>query len=87
MLPKNPLGRDMFKKLKVFTGDKHPHAAQQPQALKSEIKDIRRMPANTNYGTGRRKTSTARVFLRPAPATSPSTTARSISSSVVRRRA
>jgi large subunit ribosomal protein L13 len=33
MLPKNPLGRRMFKKLHVFTGDKHPHAAQQPKTL------------------------------------------------------
>jgi large subunit ribosomal protein L13 len=33
MLPKNPLGRAMFKKLKVFAGDKHPHAAQQPKVL------------------------------------------------------
>lgn len=33
MLPKNPLGRRMFKKLHVFAGDKHPHAAQQPQPL------------------------------------------------------
>jgi large subunit ribosomal protein L13 len=33
MLPRNPLGRAMFKKLKVYAGDVHPHAAQQPQAL------------------------------------------------------
>ncbi len=33
MLPKNPLGRAMFKKLKVYAGTEHPHAAQQPQAL------------------------------------------------------
>ncbi len=33
MLPKGPLGRKMFKKLHVFAGDKHPHAAQQPQAI------------------------------------------------------
>ena len=33
MLPKNALGRAMFKKLKVYAGDKHQHAAQQPQAL------------------------------------------------------
>lgn len=33
MLPKNPLGRQMFKKLKVVRGDKHPHAAQQPKPL------------------------------------------------------
>ena len=33
MLPKNPLGRKMFKKLHVFAGAKHPHQAQQPKAL------------------------------------------------------
>jgi large subunit ribosomal protein L13 len=33
MLPRNPLGRAMFKKLKVYAGTEHPHAAQQPQAL------------------------------------------------------
>jgi large subunit ribosomal protein L13 len=33
MLPKNPLGRAMFKKLKVYGGAEHPHAAQQPQSL------------------------------------------------------
>ena len=33
MLPKNPLGRKMFKKLHVFAGVKHPHQAQQPKAL------------------------------------------------------
>ena len=33
MLPRNPLGRAMFKKLKVYAGGEHPHTAQQPQAL------------------------------------------------------
>ena len=33
MLPKNPLGRAMFRKLKVYAGSEHPHAAQQPQVL------------------------------------------------------
>jgi len=33
MLPKNPLGRAMFRKLKVYAGSKHNHAAQQPQTL------------------------------------------------------
>ena len=33
MLPRNPLGRAMFKKLKVYAGTEHPHAAQQPQVL------------------------------------------------------
>jgi large subunit ribosomal protein L13 len=33
MLPHNSLGRQMFRKLKVYRGDAHPHAAQRPQAL------------------------------------------------------
>jgi len=33
MLPKNTLGRKMFKKLKVYAGGEHPHEAQQPQPL------------------------------------------------------
>jgi large subunit ribosomal protein L13 len=33
MLPKGPLGRRMFKKLHVFAGANHPHAAQQPKPL------------------------------------------------------
>ena len=33
MLPKNPLGRAMFKKLKVYAGAEHPHTAQQPIEL------------------------------------------------------
>ena len=32
MLPKGPLGRQMIKKLKVYAGPEHPHAAQQPVA-------------------------------------------------------
>lgn len=34
MLPKNPLGRAMYRKMKVYKGAVHPHAAQQPQELK-----------------------------------------------------
>jgi large subunit ribosomal protein L13 len=33
MLPKNRLGRQMLKKLKVYVGPEHPHEAQQPQPL------------------------------------------------------
>lgn len=33
MLPKNPLGRAMFRKLKVYAGPEHNHTAQQPQPL------------------------------------------------------
>jgi len=34
MLPKNSIGRKMFKKLKAYAGSEHPHAAQQPIELK-----------------------------------------------------
>lgn len=39
MLPKNSLGRQMIKKLKVYKGDAHPHKAQMPKAM--EIKEVR----------------------------------------------
>ena len=34
MLPRNPLGREVARKLKVYRGTEHPHAAQQPRTLK-----------------------------------------------------
>jgi large subunit ribosomal protein L13 len=43
MLPKNSLGRQLFTKLKVYAGDTHPHAAQQPQVLK-----IQTIPGENN---------------------------------------
>lgn len=39
MLPKNPLGRAMFRKLKVYAGAEHNHAAQQPKPLELETKE------------------------------------------------
>jgi len=36
MLPKNPLGRDMYRKLKIYVGAEHPHAAQEPINLEIE---------------------------------------------------
>src|SRR5581483_10387073 len=39
MLPKTKLGKQMYRKLKVYAGDKHPHAAQQPVALTLKYKD------------------------------------------------
>lgn len=38
MLPKNKLGADLFRKLHVFVGDKHPYAAQKPEELKFDIR-------------------------------------------------
>jgi large subunit ribosomal protein L13 len=37
MLPKNTLGRQMFKKLKVYAGSEHQHQAQQPEVLELNI--------------------------------------------------
>ncbi|MBI5280668.1 MAG: 50S ribosomal protein L13 [Candidatus Solibacter usitatus] len=33
MLPKTKMGKQMYRKLKVYAGDKHPHVAQQPKAM------------------------------------------------------
>lgn len=41
MLPKGPLGRKMFRKLKVYAGGEHPHRAQSPQPL--ELPDASRV--------------------------------------------
>ena len=38
MLPKSRMGKQMFSKLKVYRGDKHPHAAQKPEALALEVR-------------------------------------------------
>lgn len=40
MLPKNRLGRKMFKKLKVYAGVDHPHAPQNPQPLEFDIRKV-----------------------------------------------
>ena len=38
MLPKNRLGAQMYRKLHVYAGAEHPHAAQQPEELKFDIR-------------------------------------------------
>ncbi len=40
MLPKNKLGRQMARKLKVYAGPDHEHAAQQPQSLEFKIRKV-----------------------------------------------
>ncbi len=40
MLPKNKLGRQMLKKLKVHAGPDHPHEAQSPQPLVFDIRKV-----------------------------------------------
>jgi large subunit ribosomal protein L13 len=39
MLPKNPLGREMLRKLKVYAGPEHPHSAQQPKEINLDKED------------------------------------------------
>lgn len=38
MLPKNTLGQNMYRKLKVYAGAEHPHQAQQPEVLELDIR-------------------------------------------------
>ena len=38
MLPKGALAEEMFKKLKVYAGDKHPHAGLKPEEIKEPVK-------------------------------------------------
>ena len=40
MLPKNRLGRKMFRKLKVYGGSSHPHVSQKPVALEFDIRKV-----------------------------------------------
>ena len=66
MLPKTKLGRAMFDKLKVYAGDKHP--APGPEAAAARPQEEERALSTTPneyYATGKRKTSIARVHLRP----------------------
>ena len=82
MLPKTKLGSAMYRKLKVYAGPDHPIPHKNQQSVRSsEVAVIE------YYGTGRRKTSTARVYLRPGNGRSTSTIASSTSSSPPRRSA
>ena len=46
MLPHNALGRQLFRKLKVYKGSEHPHAAQKPLAIDLfKIKQVRALSA------------------------------------------
>ena len=38
MLPKGPLGRRMLKRLKIYAGSQHPHAAQKPEPIELEVR-------------------------------------------------
>jgi len=67
MLPHYSLGRQQFKKLKVYKGADHPHTAQNPVLLNSLFIKMNSQIKNkaVYWGTGRRKTSVARVRLIP----------------------
>jgi large subunit ribosomal protein L13 len=71
MLPKGPLGYAMIKKLKVYGGAEHPHSCPATQSV-GNLRSLE-MIGEWNNGTGRRKSSVARVFLKKAPARSRST--------------
>ena len=69
MLPKNSLAKQhLRRKLKVYAGAEHPHAAQQPKPSRSPSPEGERMTATPEFrwqAVGRRKTSVARVYLTP----------------------
>jgi large subunit ribosomal protein L13 len=84
MLPKGPLGYAMVKKLKVYAGrvaPAHRPAAQGAGNLRSGT-----MIGNWNYGTGRRKSSVARVFIKKGTGQIMSTASPSSSISAARPR-
>jgi large subunit ribosomal protein L13 len=55
MLPKTKLGKQMYRKLKVYAGDKHPHAAQKPAAL--TVRRSAAAPVASEKRLGARKVS------------------------------
>src|SRR5207245_11457033 len=64
MIPHNRLGLHVYRKLKVYRGDSHPHAAQQPEAIKFSKSDP--MAQTEEFiATGRRKTSVASIRMMP----------------------
>ena len=74
MLPKNRLGREFNRKLKVYAGPQHPHAAQNPEALDDRLKRLvfgslfwsfLMNQENVFYATGKRKSAVARTWIRP----------------------
>ncbi len=60
MLPKNRLAAAQIRKLKIYAGPEHPHVAQAPKELELAMSELAQY-----RGTGKRKTSVARVILRP----------------------
>ena len=61
MLPRNRMARQQITKLKIYAGPVHPHEAQAPKPLEVTV-----VAEQAQYlGTGKRKTSVARVILRP----------------------
>ncbi len=64
MLPKGPLGRAMFRKLKVYAGNEHNHAAQRRKFLTSN-RDYRQWLKINTTALVAAKSSAARVFIKP----------------------
>jgi hypothetical protein len=64
MLPRNPLGRAMFKQAESLRRRRASARRAAAAAAAAVTGEARPMSATQYYGTGRRKTSTARVFLR-----------------------
>ena len=65
MIPHNKLGRAVYRKLKVYRGDLHPHAAQQPRMFRSRLRKFPMAQTQEFIATGRRKTSVARIRMTP----------------------
>ena len=57
MLPKTKLGKQMYRKLKVYAGDKHPHAAQKPAPLKVNVR-LRLLPLKKGITFGNKENRT-----------------------------
>ena len=99
MLPKNRLGRAMFRKLQVYAGPEHPHQAQQPEALRlGEIPKWTGLPkvaaapepgekAGPQPARPARKASTAKrtTTAKPAAAGKASTAKRAVAKSTAKR--
>ena len=66
MIPHNRLGRAVYRKLKVYRGELHPHAAQQPQPFRRSKPNPTFMAQTQEFiATGRRKTAVARIRMTP----------------------
>ena len=65
MIPHNRLGRAIYRNSKVYRGESHPHAAQQPEPVSSSNNKSKMAQTQEFIATGRRKTSVARIRMTP----------------------